>query len=89
MEQKRQLIKVVFQNLRLDGRTVRYDYAKPFDQIFFYADRKLWLPEPCDTILPDFDGIISAFQHVGYMGELKQRWSEIKKLQREPAYIAV
>ena len=42
MEQKRQLIKLVFQNLELDGRTVRYKYAKPFDQIFKYADRQLW-----------------------------------------------
>ncbi|MGB4966515.1 MAG: recombinase family protein, partial [Microgenomates group bacterium] len=44
MEQKRQLITLVFQNLKLEGRTVRYDYVKPFDQIFFYADRNLWLP---------------------------------------------
>lgn len=44
MEQKRQLITLVFQNLKLDGRLVRYDYVKPFDQIFFYADRNLLLP---------------------------------------------
>lgn len=43
MEEKRQLIKLVFQNLELDGRTVRYQYAKPFDQIFKYADRQAWL----------------------------------------------
>ena len=44
MEQKRQLIKLVFQNLELKGKTVRYDYVKPFDQIFYYADRQSWLP---------------------------------------------
>jgi len=43
MVEKRQLIKMVFQNLEMDGRTVRYDYAKPFDQIFKYADRQAWL----------------------------------------------
>ncbi|KXK10194.1 MAG: hypothetical protein UZ22_OP11002000926 [Microgenomates bacterium OLB23] len=43
MKQKRQLIKMVFQNLRLEGRTIRYDYAKPFDQVFFYVDCKSWL----------------------------------------------
>lgn len=53
MEEKRQLIKLVFQNLRLEGRTVRYDYVKPFDQIFFYADRKLWL-QRLDQVWTDF-----------------------------------
>ncbi len=44
MEQKRQIIKLVFQNLELKGKTVRYDYVKPFNQIFSYADRQAWLP---------------------------------------------
>lgn len=43
MEQKRQLIKLVLQNLTLDGRKVRYDVLKPFDTILNYADHQLWL----------------------------------------------
>jgi len=43
MEQKRQLIKLVFQNLELKDRLVQYKYAKPFDQIFKYANRQAWL----------------------------------------------
>ena len=42
--------------------------------------RLLVLPAPKHPIPIDFDGILQAFQHVGYMGELKQRWLEIKKL---------
>lgn len=29
-----------------------------------------------------FDKVITAFQNVGYIGELRQRWVEIKKLQK-------
>jgi site-specific DNA recombinase len=52
MEQKRQLIKLVFQNLELKGRLVRYKYAKPFDQIFKYADRQAWLPREDSNLQP-------------------------------------
>lgn len=43
LEEKRILLKMVLQNAVLDGRTVRYDLLKPFDQIFFYASRSMWL----------------------------------------------
>jgi hypothetical protein len=38
IEEKRQLIKLVLQNLKLDGTLVRYDYLKPFSTIVEYAD---------------------------------------------------
>ena len=44
IEQKRQLLKSVPQNLTLEGRLVQYDAIKPFDTILNYADHKLWLP---------------------------------------------
>lgn len=44
MEQKRQLLKLIPQNLTLEGRIVRYDAIKPFDTILNFADNKLWLP---------------------------------------------
>jgi len=38
------------------------------------------LPAPKDSILPGFEAIFAAFENVGYIGELRQRWYEIKKL---------
>jgi len=37
-------------------------------------------PAPKDSILPGFEAIFAAFENVGYIGELRQRWFEIKKL---------
>ena len=39
------------------------------------------LPEPRLNILIDFEAILEAFQDNRYVGELRQRWNEIKKLQ--------
>ena len=38
------------------------------------------LPEPWANIPVDFEDIIKLFQDVRYIGELRQRWEEIKKL---------
>jgi len=38
------------------------------------------LPAPEDSILPGFEAIFRAFENVGYIVELRQRWLEIKKL---------
>ena len=42
-EERRQLIKLVLSNLRVEGKLVRYDGLKPFDTILNYADNQLWL----------------------------------------------
>lgn len=52
VEEKRQLIKLTLRNLRLEGRKVRYDFVKPFDQIFLYADRQRWLPDEDSNLEP-------------------------------------
>lgn len=44
LEQRRQLIMLTLQNLRVEGRIVRYDAQKPFDTILNFADNQLWLP---------------------------------------------
>lgn len=44
-----------------------------------------WLPAPKLNIVIDFDSIIQSFQNLLYIGELRQRWNEIKKLQMKPA----
>jgi hypothetical protein len=40
---------------------------------------RLLFREPSSIITIDFTSIIQAFQGLRYIGELKQRWEEIKK----------
>jgi hypothetical protein len=44
VEERRQLIKLVPQNPRVEDKNVVFDLQKTFDTILKYADRKLWLP---------------------------------------------
>lgn len=44
VEERRQLLKLVLSNLRVEGKTVRYEAVKPFDTILNYADRQSVLP---------------------------------------------
>ena len=55
--------------------TVTFLHSKILVQI-----TSIWLPAPYDSILPGFEAIFKAFENVGYIGELRQRWYEIKKL---------
>ncbi len=43
VEERRQLIKLALQNLRIEGKKVRYEAIKPFDSILHFADRQQWL----------------------------------------------
>jgi len=43
VEERRQLIKLVLSNLRVEGKIVRYDAQKPFDTTLNYADHQRWL----------------------------------------------
>lgn len=43
VEERRQLLKLVLSNLRVEGKLVRYDALKPFDTILNYNDHQLWL----------------------------------------------
>ncbi|MFA6066439.1 MAG: recombinase family protein [Candidatus Babeliaceae bacterium] len=44
VEEKRQLIKLVLQNLRIEGENVLYDAHKPFDLLLTYSVSQLWRP---------------------------------------------
>lgn len=47
------------------------------------------LPQPRINIIADelkLETIIQAFQNLSYIGELRQRWEEIKKLQTKPGF---
>lgn len=43
VEERRQLIKLVLSNLRVEDKIVRYDAVKPFDTTLDYANRQSWL----------------------------------------------
>lgn len=43
VEERRQLIKLVLQNLELEGKKVQFQAQKPFDTILNYNDNQLWL----------------------------------------------
>lgn len=41
---------------------------------------------PKINIKIDIDSIIQTFQNLSYIGEMKERWEEIKRLQNKPAF---
>lgn len=84
VEERRQLVKLVLSNLRVEGKTVRYEAIKPFDALINCNDNQLWLPSHEVAITPQFESILTAFQNPSYIGELRQRWFEIKRLINEP-----
>lgn len=43
LHERRQLLKMVLQNLTLRGKNIEYDWVKPFDVICNYASRQAWL----------------------------------------------
>ncbi len=52
VEERRQLLKLVLQNLRLEDKIVRYDGIKPFDTMLNYSDNQLWLPREDSNLEP-------------------------------------
>jgi len=43
-EEKRQLLKLTLQNLKLEGKKVEFELVKPFDKVFACAGSQTWLP---------------------------------------------
>jgi len=44
-EEKRQLIKLTLQNLKLRGKKIDFELVKPFDSVFACNNRQTWLPD--------------------------------------------
>lgn len=53
VEVKRQLIKLVLSNLRIEGGNVVCEAKKPFDLILNCSDRTVWLPEQDSNLRPN------------------------------------
>ncbi len=52
VEERRQLIQLVLSNLRVEGKTIRYDAIKPFDVLLNSSDNQLWLPRQDSNLQP-------------------------------------
>jgi hypothetical protein len=44
-QEKRQLLKLTLQNLRIENNSVKFELVKPFDQVFACTSRQTWLPD--------------------------------------------
>lgn len=42
-EEKRQLLKLILRNLKLEGKKVEFELVKPFDKVFACSSRQSWL----------------------------------------------
>lgn len=52
VEERRQLIKLVLSNLRLDGEKVLYDAIKPFDSIIKFSNDQAWCAQQDSNLQP-------------------------------------
>ena len=43
VEEKRQLIQLTLQNLKLEGKTIEFELVKTFDKVFACSSRQRWL----------------------------------------------
>ena len=53
VEQKRQLLKLILQNLMVEGKKVRIEAKKPFNFILDFVDGQRWLPEQDSNLRPN------------------------------------
>ena len=51
-EEKRQLLKLTLQNLRLEGKKSEFELVKPFDKVFACAGSQSWLPDEDSNLEP-------------------------------------
>lgn len=52
LEERRQLVNLVLQNLKLDNKKLVYVAQKPFDTLLNCSDNKLWLPHKDSNLEP-------------------------------------
>ncbi len=58
-EDKRQLLKLTLQNLKLEGKKVEFELVKPFDKVLACATRQSWLPEQGEN--PKFRRFLATY----------------------------
>ena len=82
--QKRSYLGLFFKHFKIKkGKVVNFalsDELKPLIENGSVRVRHNGLPAPKLSIQESFDEILKVFENVSYIGELRQRWVEIKKL---------
>lgn len=66
IDERRQLIKLVLSNLRLEGRKLRYEAIKPFKTILDFSDCQQWLPVPSHNIDEYIKRLLAVVERLGY-----------------------
>ena len=82
---KRELLKYLLQNSEMKGKKVIPRLQMPFDAILLANKTQDWLPQPRLFIPENYAQIVQTFQNLSYIGELRQRWEEIKRSSSVPA----
>ena len=52
VEENRQLLKPTLQNLKIGGKKVEFELAKPFEKVFACVGSENWLPEQDSNLQP-------------------------------------
>ena len=74
-------LKTITSNLLLNNKQVVVTHQFQFSVLVKSGTHPGVLPLPRLTLTLDFTSIIHSFQDLRYIGELRQRWEEIKKLK--------
>lgn len=80
---KREMVEIFCENLLWNYEKLRWDWKNPYYLLTKQSKNSTMLPQPWITLTIDFASIIQAFQDIRYIGELRQRWQEIKKLTHQ------
>ncbi len=92
-DKKRSFLHFFFQKIYVRNKIVVGVEYQPVIAVLNKAKKVIlvsdWLPVPQHIITLhtaiDYSKIMQAFQNLCYIGELRQRWEEIKRLQLQPA----
>lgn len=78
IEERRQLIKLVVQNLKLEGKKVQFQAQKPFDTILNYNDNQLWLLKRNITINSYLAHVFKVFEDFKLIAEIRKELDTLK-----------
>lgn len=82
VEERRQLIKLVPSNVRVEGKEVCYDAAKPFDVLLNCTEKSEWLESRTTNITKDITKelscIINAFSDFRIVAQIREEIEKVK-----------
>ena len=78
IDERRQLIKLVLSNLRLEGRKLRYEAIKPFKTILDFSDCQQWLEDRNVNITSQFVRIFKVFEDFRFIQQLREEMDKVR-----------